>query len=103
MEVDFKDDDLDRLETDEKFTAKLPVGVVKGFRKRMQQIRAAQDERDFYANKGMHFEKMQSLPQRRYLRGRRRGDAVARHAIPQWHRPLDRLHPRLLSTGQDPL
>ena len=31
---------------------------VKGFRKRMQFIRTAADERDFYAMKSLHFEKM---------------------------------------------
>jgi proteic killer suppression protein len=33
--------------------------VTKAFRKRMQTIRAALDERDFYAQKSLHFEKLQ--------------------------------------------
>jgi proteic killer suppression protein len=37
---------------------------VRAFRKVMQAIGAAKDERDFYANKGLHFEK---------LKGRRAG------------------------------
>lgn len=32
--------------------------VIKAFRKRMQTIRAAMDERDFYALKSLHFEKL---------------------------------------------
>jgi proteic killer suppression protein len=60
MEVRFDDDqDLDRLETDPGFTAGRPPAVVKGFRKVMQFIRAAADERDFYAMRSLHFEKLQ--------------------------------------------
>jgi proteic killer suppression protein len=60
MEVRFEDaDDLDRLETDPEFTGKRSPAVVKGFRKVMQFIRAAVDERDFYAMKSLHFEKLQ--------------------------------------------
>jgi proteic killer suppression protein len=58
MEAEFDDDDLDRLETDRDFTAGLDVAIVKGFRKVMQVIRAAPDERDFYALKSLHFEKL---------------------------------------------
>jgi len=48
MEVRFDDDDdLDRLETDPAFTGGRPPAVVKAFRKVMQFIRAAADERDF--------------------------------------------------------
>ena len=35
--------------------------------------------------------------------GRRRGDAIAGDALALRHRPLDRLHPRLLAAGQDPV
>ena len=35
-----------------------PSPVIKAFRKRMQTIRAAMDERDFYAQKSLHFEKL---------------------------------------------
>jgi toxin HigB-1 len=59
MEVGFEDDDLNRLEVDPKFTAGHEEGVVKAFRKLMQMIRAAPDERDFYALKSLHFEKLQ--------------------------------------------
>lgn len=58
MEVAFDDDALDRLETDPGFNARFPDSVVKAYRKRMQQIRAAEDERAFYALKSLHFEKL---------------------------------------------
>lgn len=58
MDVEFADDDLDRLETDRGFSAGFEPGVVKAFRKVMLLIRAAPDERDFYALKSLHFEKL---------------------------------------------
>jgi proteic killer suppression protein len=58
MEVEFDDEDLDRLETDPQFTAGLSQEIVRAYRKRMQQIRAFLDERDFYAAKALHFEKL---------------------------------------------
>jgi proteic killer suppression protein len=58
MEVEFDDDDLDRLETDAQFSAGFSQEVVRAFRKRVQQIRAFRDERDFYALKSLHFEKL---------------------------------------------
>jgi toxin HigB-1 len=59
MDVEFDDDSLDRLETDARFDAGFGREVVKGFRKLMQAIRAATDERDFYAMKSLHFEKLE--------------------------------------------
>jgi proteic killer suppression protein len=59
MEVDFADERLDRLETELVFTAGFEPSVVRGFRKVMQVIRAARDERDFYALKSLHFEKLE--------------------------------------------
>ena len=50
--------DLERLDEDADFTAGLSRAIVKSFRKRMQQIRAAPDERVFYELKGLHFEKL---------------------------------------------
>jgi proteic killer suppression protein len=59
MEVDFEDDGLDRLETDRDYDAGFERAVVKGYRKVMQVIRAAPDERDFYALKSLRFEKLE--------------------------------------------
>jgi proteic killer suppression protein len=58
MDVEFDDDNLDRLETDAQFTAGYSQEIVRAYRKRMQQIRAFSDERDFYALKSLHFEKL---------------------------------------------
>lgn len=46
------------METDPAATSGLPPGAVKAFRKRMQLIRAAIDERDFYQLKSLHYEKL---------------------------------------------
>jgi len=58
MELRFDDSSLDRLETDLRFTAGLSPEVVKAYRKRVQMIRAAPDERVFYRLKSLHFEKL---------------------------------------------
>jgi proteic killer suppression protein len=69
MEVEFAHDDLDRLEIDPKFTAGLGRDPIKGFRKAMQVIRSAVDERDLYNLKGLHFEKMHGTrPHQRSIR-----------------------------------
>jgi proteic killer suppression protein len=58
MEVAFADESLDRLETDADYSAGFGAAVVKAYRKRMQQIRAATDERTFYARRSLNFEKL---------------------------------------------
>ncbi|PWF42886.1 type II toxin-antitoxin system RelE/ParE family toxin, partial [Massilia glaciei] len=70
---------LDRLETDAQFTAGLSHGVVSAYRRRMQQIRASRDERDFYAAKALHFEK---------LKGNREGQHSMRLNL-QWRLILE--------------
>jgi proteic killer suppression protein len=59
MEVEFADESLDRLETDIRFDGGFERPIVKGYRKVMQIVRAAPDERDFYAHKSLHFEKLE--------------------------------------------
>jgi toxin HigB-1 len=59
VDVRFEESQLERLEVDATFDAGLPQGVVTAFRRRMQQIRAAVDERAFYNLKSLHFEKLQ--------------------------------------------
>lgn len=68
MEVDFNNADLDRLETDSQFTAGLSQEIVRSYRMRMQQIRSAVDERDFYNLKSLRFEKL-------------KGDREGQHSI----------------------
>ncbi|MBI4320652.1 MAG: type II toxin-antitoxin system RelE/ParE family toxin [Chloroflexi bacterium] len=58
MEVRFLDDKLDRLETDTSYAAGFSRAIVTVFRKRMQFIRAATDERDLREMKSLHFEKL---------------------------------------------
>lgn len=68
MEVEFDDDDLDRLEIDPHFTAGFSQEVVRAYRKRVQQIRGFRDERDFQALRSLHFEKL-------------KGDRVGKYSI----------------------
>ena len=57
MDCEFDDDELADL-----YANPIDGGyareVVKGFRKVMQIVRAAPDERDFYHHKSLHFEKL---------------------------------------------
>lgn len=59
MDVDFEDASLRRLEADPAFTAGFDAAIVKAYRKRMQFIRAAVDERAFYAMRSLRYEKLQ--------------------------------------------
>ena len=58
MEIAFADKSLERLETDADYSAGFGDAVVRAYRKRLQQIRAATDERAFYALRSLHFEKL---------------------------------------------
>jgi proteic killer suppression protein len=58
MEVEFAKEELDRLETEPEGTCGFAREIIRGFRKAMQAIRAAQDERDLYALRGLRFEKL---------------------------------------------
>jgi proteic killer suppression protein len=58
VDVDFEDSYLELLETDASFNSGFAQGVVEAFRKRMQMIRAAPDERVFYQFKSLRFEKL---------------------------------------------
>jgi len=57
MEVRFKDDSLDRLET-EKDDGSRPAAVVRAYRRRVQEIRDAPDERVFRTMKSARFKKL---------------------------------------------
>ena len=58
MLADFKDENLRRVEIDPTADCGHGEAATKAFRRRMQSIRAALDERDFYAQKSFHFEKL---------------------------------------------
>jgi proteic killer suppression protein len=72
MDAEFADDELDRLEVDPKFKAGYCAEIVRAFRKVMGVIRAAADERDFYALKSLRFEKLK--PPREHQRSMRLND-----------------------------
>ena len=58
MKISFEDEELDAMETDPNYRGPVSQSVVKAYRKRVAQIRAALDERDLYAIKSLHFEKL---------------------------------------------
>ena len=58
MRLSFRDEALARLETDPSFTAGHAPAIVKAFRKRVNFIRQAQDERDLYAWTSLYFERL---------------------------------------------
>lgn len=72
MRYRFRDDKLERLDQDLLCRAGYEPAVVKAFRKRMQMIRSAVDERDFYALKSLHYEKLRG--ERQHQRSMRLND-----------------------------
>ncbi len=72
MDVEFDDKDLERLEVDKDFNAGFSRAIVKAFRRRMQFIRNAVDERDFRAMKSLRYEKLRG--QRSHQRSVRLND-----------------------------
>jgi len=58
MEVEYAKDDLDSLANDAEIDGGFAQAVVKAYRKRVQFIKGATDERDFYAMRSLHFEKL---------------------------------------------
>ena len=58
MEVEHEDPALRELEADRSATGGFGDAVDRGFRKVMQVIRAATDERDLYRHKSLRFEKL---------------------------------------------
>ena len=58
MDIEFAEEEYDRLETDASFDAGLSTALVKAYRKRLQGLRSALDERDLRAIKSWRFEKL---------------------------------------------
>lgn len=58
MEVSFKTKALERLATEITYTGDYSQAIVIAYRKRIQVILNAPDERVFYAMKSLHFEKL---------------------------------------------
>jgi proteic killer suppression protein len=66
LEVRFADPSLERVEADANYDGGLSKPLVKAFRKRMQYIRDALDERDFYKMKSLQFEKLEGKRQHQH-------------------------------------
>ena len=64
MNIEFNDRDLERLFFDPSYNDGRPEEIVKAFRKRIQFIRQAVDERAFHAMKSLHYEKLRRSDQR---------------------------------------
>lgn len=66
MEFIIKDKILKKLEVDASYDGGYQEGIIKAFRKRLQQISAAVDERDFYNLRSLNFEKLKGNRQHQY-------------------------------------
>ena len=58
MDVDFNDDSLAKIETDEAAQTRLPIAVIRSARRKLTVIRAAPDERALRNWKSLHYEKL---------------------------------------------
>ena len=59
MQFEFAHERLKRLYAEKEFTDGRAPAIVKGFRKVMQAIAAATDERDLYARPALRYEKLE--------------------------------------------
>ena len=58
MEIAFRDSKLGRLETDISYSGGYDLAIVRAFRKVINFLRDARDERDLYSYKSLRFEKL---------------------------------------------
>lgn len=72
MEVLFNDDRLADLFSNPKATSGVSQAIDRAFRNRIQFILSAKDERDFYAMRGLRFEKLKGA--RKHQRSMRLND-----------------------------
>ena len=68
MRIEFADDALQRICTDEAHRLGLPFAIIKAARRRLIQLEAAADERDLRNLKSLHYKKLQ-------------GDRSGRHSV----------------------
>jgi toxin HigB-1 len=59
MKVEFADDDLARICTDEAHRLRLPFAVIKSARRKLLQLEFALDERDLRKLKGLNYKQLQ--------------------------------------------
>jgi proteic killer suppression protein len=68
MRVRFAPGPLEQLETDPRFSGGFSAEIVRMYRKRMNLIRQAADERDLYGLRSLHFEKLRGRGEDRSIR-----------------------------------
>jgi toxin HigB-1 len=59
MKVEFADDDLARICTDQAYRLGLPIAVIKMARRKLIQMHSAKDERDLRNLKSLNYKKLQ--------------------------------------------
>lgn len=57
MKVEFADEDIAQICTDQAYRLGLPVAVIRSARDKIIQLEAARDERDLRNLKGLHYKK----------------------------------------------
>ena len=58
MRIEFADEDLSRICTDQAFRLGLPVAVIRSARNKLIQLEAAKDERDLRNLKSLNYKKL---------------------------------------------
>ena len=58
MEIEFADESLALIETDDAGATKLPIAVIRSARKKLVMLRAAPDDRTLRNWKSLHYEKL---------------------------------------------
>lgn len=58
MEIEFADESLALIESDDAGATKLPIAVIRSARKKLVMLRAATDDRTMRNWKGLHYEKL---------------------------------------------
>jgi proteic killer suppression protein len=66
MEVEFDDADLGRIEAEAGFNAGYSLAIVRAFKKVLNFIRAAADERDFRTMRSLNFERLKGNRQHQH-------------------------------------
>lgn len=66
MKYECRDSELERLAIEPSFNAGFAAEVVKAYRKRVQQIHAATDERDLLALRSLRFKKLKGKRSHQY-------------------------------------
>jgi proteic killer suppression protein len=58
MDIEYRNPDLEQLVTDDSVGGAYGVAVIRGYRKVINFIKAAKDERDFRSMRSLNFEKL---------------------------------------------